>query len=133
MSVANNKTQSHKDLLVWQESMRLVKSVYELCLLLPKDEIYGLSSQMKRAAVSVPSNIAEGYKRNNLPEYIHFCGIAAGSLSELETQVLLTKSLFDISVQDILESIDYTQRMLTSMLNKLRAKNATRNAQLDTL
>ncbi len=122
------KTQSYKDLLVWQKSLLLVEQVYELCASLPKDELYGLSSQLKRAAISVPSNLAEGYKRNNLAEYIHFCGIAAGSLAETETQIILANKIFKVEVDSILETIDHCQRMLTNLLKQLNAKRALRNA-----
>ena len=85
--------QSHKDLLIWQKGIALVKSVYEMCEQLPKEEVFGLQSQMKRAAISIPSNIAEGYGRNYTQSYIQFLPIARGSLLELETQVIITKEL----------------------------------------
>ncbi len=89
------KTTSHrviasfKDLRVWQEGIELVKEVYSLCARLPKDELYGLASQMKRAALSVPSNISEGHSRNHRAEYRQCIYIAIGSLAELETQLFI--------------------------------------------
>ena len=85
--------QSYKDLLIWQKGIALVKSIYLLCEQLPKEEVYGLQSQMKRAAISVPSNIAEGYGRNYTQNYIQFLRIARGSLLELETQLIISKEL----------------------------------------
>ncbi len=85
--------QSYKDLLIWQKGIDLVKSIYLLCKELPKEEVYGLQSQMKRAAISVPSNIAEGYGRNYTQNYIQFLRMAGGSLLELETQLIISKEL----------------------------------------
>ena len=85
--------QSYKDLLIWQKGVALVKSVYLLCEQLPKEEVYGLQSQMKRAAISIPSNIAEGYGRNYTQNYVQFLRIARGSLLELETQLIISKEL----------------------------------------
>lgn len=85
--------QSYKDLLIWQKGVALVKSVYLLCEQLPKEEVYGLQSQMKRAAISIPSNIAEGYGRNYTQNHVQFLRIARGSLLELETQLIISKEL----------------------------------------
>ncbi len=82
-----------KDLRVWQEAVELVKEVYALCAKLPKEELYALASQMKRAALSIPSNIAEGHSRNHRAEYRQSIYIAIGSLAELETQLYLVKEL----------------------------------------
>ena len=83
----------YKELKVWQKSMELVKSVYRLTKLLPKEETYALSDQMRRAAVSIPSNIAEGYDRKTDKELIHFLAVARGSCAELETQILIARDL----------------------------------------
>jgi len=88
---------SYKDLLVWQKGIEIVKEIYLLCKDLPKEEIYGLQSQMKRASISVVSNIAEGYGRNYKKSYIHFLKIARGSLLELETQIIISNELKLIS------------------------------------
>ncbi len=83
----------HKDLIVWQKSMLLVIEVYKLILFLPKEETYGLSDQMRRAAVSIPSNISEGNSRESKKEFLHFLSIAQGSNAELETQLLICQQL----------------------------------------
>ncbi|TAL19433.1 four helix bundle protein [Patescibacteria group bacterium] len=84
---------SYKDLIVWQKAMQLVKKVYSLTQLLPREELYGLASQMKRAAVSVPCNIAEGFRRNHRQEQIQFFAVSYGSGAELETQIEICKQL----------------------------------------
>lgn len=110
---------SYQDLKVWQKSRLLVKDVYLLCDNLPKEEMYGLSSQMKRSSVSVPSNIAEGYRRNNRGEYLHFLGIAPGSVAKLETQLTLTQDLFGKDTAELLRTVDEIQRMLIVLRRKL--------------
>ncbi|MBO4836396.1 MAG: four helix bundle protein [Clostridia bacterium] len=84
---------SYRDLVVWQKSMDLAAEVYELCKLLPVEEQYGLRSQMQRAAVSIPSNIAEGYGRNGKSEQKQFLFIANGSRTELQTQLLICERI----------------------------------------
>lgn len=81
----------YRDLKVWQAAMQLATEVYRLSAKFPKHETYGLSIQIQRSAVSVPSNIAEGHGRNSNKEFHHFLGIASGSLSELETQLILAQ------------------------------------------
>ena len=83
----------HMDLEVWKRAVELAKSVYELTAGFPASEIYGLSSQMRRAAVSIPSNIAGGAARNGDKEFLHFLNIALGSAAELDTQYILSKEL----------------------------------------
>src|SRR5450759_2378684 len=84
---------NHKDLEVWKESMLLAKEAYLLTKSFPKEELYGITSQIRRASVSVPSNIAEGAARSSDKEFIQFLYISLGSLSELETQLLLSRDL----------------------------------------
>ena len=81
----------HNDLIVWKEGLNLVKKVYKLSSAFPQTEQFGLTSQLRRAVVSVPSNIAEGCGRNSDKELVHFCWIAMGSLSEVETQIIIAK------------------------------------------
>lgn len=103
----------HKDLDVWNQSMVLAEQVYTLTKEFPSDEKYGLISQMKRAVVSIPSNIAEGAARKGNKEYIQFLYIAMGSLSELETQILLSQRLqFVNSVDNYLVQIEKIKLML---------------------
>jgi len=83
----------YKDLVVWQRAIDLVIEVYRIVKVLPQEEVYDLSSQMRRAAVSIPSNIAEGYGRNSDNELIRFLNIASGSLAELETQIIIANRL----------------------------------------
>ena len=83
----------YRDLKVWQLAMELAEDVYKLCAEFPRQEIYGLRSQLQRAAVSIPSNIAEGQARNTNKEFGYFLGIARGSLAELETQIMLAQRL----------------------------------------
>ncbi|MGH8769388.1 MAG: four helix bundle protein [Burkholderiales bacterium] len=83
----------HHDLLAWQEAIELVTATYELTRSFPKEEQFVLISQMRRAAVSIPSNIAEGAARNSSKEFVHFLTLARGSLSELETQLVISREL----------------------------------------
>jgi four helix bundle protein len=87
------KLLSYKELVVWQKSIELVKGVYSLTKLFPSDEKFGIISQMRRSAVSIPSNIAEGYGRRSHNEYLQFYSIAYGSALELETQLIISKEL----------------------------------------
>jgi four helix bundle protein len=114
---------SYKDLIVWQKGMELVEAVYRLTLLLPEDERWGLVSQMRRAAVSIPSNIAEGYGRQATGEYHHHLSISRGSLLELETQVLLCEKLGYLQREQtclVLADIQSISKMLGALINKLK-------------
>lgn len=90
----------YRELKVWQSAMQLAEEAYRLAGGFPKQEIYGLTSQLQRSAVSIPSNIAEGQGRNSPNEFRHFLGIALGSLAELETQILLAQRFNYISEQE---------------------------------
>lgn len=117
-----NKILSYKDLLVWQKSMEIVAQVYRITRELPAAEQWGLVSQMRRAAVSVPSNIAEGYGRQATGEYRHHLSISRGSLLELETQVLLCEKLGYLgarSTQPVELEIQQLGKMLRSLIDKL--------------
>jgi four helix bundle protein len=85
---------SFKELTVWQEAMNLVEMVYQQTIILPKTEMYGLTSQIRRAAVSIPANIAEGNGRRSRKEYLQFLSIANGSIMELETHILISEQLY---------------------------------------
>ena len=98
---------SHKDLKVWQESMTLVENIYKITSEFPKEEMYGLTSQIKRASISVPSNIAEGAGRKSNVEYMRFLYIALGSLSELETQLEIAVRLSFTSHNESIEKQIY--------------------------
>jgi len=115
------KTRSFKDLIVWQKAYKLVIEIYKITKNFPKEEIYGLSQQMRRCAVSIPSNIAEGYGRQYNKEYKQFLYIAYGSLSELETQYLLSKDLGYIKKSEVIEELaKETGSMLYRMINPIR-------------
>ncbi len=116
---------SHKDLEVWQKAMDLVESVYSLTKDFPKEEIYGLTSQMRRSAVSIPSNIAEGHSKKSTREFIRYVNIASGSAAELETQLLISKRLGyvrDDSFKRVLESLNAVGKMLNKLSLRLEKK-----------
>lgn len=113
---------THKDLKVWQEAMGLAKEIYTLTKKFPKEEIYGLSSQMRRAAVSVPSNIAEGAARSSHREFTQFLYIALGSLSELETQWLLAAELGIVPTGPE-KHIESVRRMLLGLIRHTKNRS----------
>jgi four helix bundle protein len=117
---------AYSDLLVWKRAMDLVVEIYRLCERIPAVERYGLISQMQRAAVSIPSNIAEGQARKSNGAFQNHLSIAAGSLAELETQLILTHRLGfcpEESCQDLLSKTDEIGRMLTGLKNSLTTNN----------
>jgi len=113
------KISSYKQLTVWQKSYNLVKEVYNLTAKLPKSETYGLSSQMQRSAVSIPSNIAEGQLRRNIKEYVQFLSIAQGSAAELDTQLLITQDIYGIDTVEQVKTLEEIQKMLFALSQKL--------------
>ncbi|MBE2266486.1 MAG: four helix bundle protein [Flavobacteriales bacterium] len=115
-----SNSKSYQDLIVWQKSMDLVESIYQITWSFPKEEIFGLTSQMRRAAVSIPSNIAEGQSRNSNGEFRQFLGIAQGSLSELETQLMISQRLKLISSEQMQIPIQLCQEV-GKMLNGLKS------------
>lgn len=120
---------SYKELIVWQKSFELSKRVYLITNQFPKSEIYGLVSQIRRAAVSIPSNIAEGYTRNHRQEYIQFLRIAFASGAELETQLLLAKELQFINTIEFTD-LDGLLTEIMKMLNKLISSLSNPNPQI---
>jgi four helix bundle protein len=121
----NAKLKSYKDLVIWRKSLTLVKLVYELTRSFPSDEKFGLISQMRRAAVSVPSNLAEGHARNTTGEFIQFISHAEGSLAELETQTILAMELDLCSArkaQPILDLIGEIQKMANALRRSLASR-----------
>ena len=112
------KTRSFKDLVVWQKAYKLVLEIYKITQDFPSSELYGLSLQMRKAAVSIPSNIAEGYGRKHKAEYEHFLSIAYGSLLELQTQYLLAVDLKYTNNSSTVEKLtDEVGAMLYRMIN----------------
>lgn len=116
---------SYRDLLVWQKGMQLVTSVYLAAKLFPRDEIYGLMSQLRRCAVSIPSNIAEGHSRTTRKEFLRFLEISLGSLFELQTQLEIANNLAYFKSGEYAELANRSrevERMLTSFMRSLKRK-----------
>jgi four helix bundle protein len=113
---------TYKDLLIWQKGILLVKVVYNNLEGFPKDEVFGLTSQIKRSAVSIPSNIAEGWGRSSTLSYVHFLKIARGSLFELETQFIIAKELNfinELKFNEITQIITEESKMLNAFIKSL--------------
>ncbi|MBP6558352.1 MAG: four helix bundle protein [Flavobacterium sp.] len=114
---------SYKDLLIWQKGFQIVISTYKLTKDFPQEELYALTSQIKRASVSIPSNIAEGYGRNTDKSFSHFIDISRGSLYELETQLLIAKELEFIQDLDmfnhVISLINEESKMINAFYNSI--------------
>lgn len=120
----SDKINSHKDLKVYQEALLLVKDIYCITSHFPKEELYGLTSQMKRCVISIPSNIAEGSGRKGNAELIRFLYISLGSLSELETQLDISIMLnFTKENKDIQNRIYFIKNMLSKLIISVNNKN----------
>jgi four helix bundle protein len=118
-----NKIISYKDLRIWQKSMEIVTAIYKLTKLFPKEEIYGLTSQMRRSAVSISSNIAEGFARQHNKEYKQFLYVSFGSCAELDTQLNIVKRLEYIpesQVEPVINDLAYLSRMIMSLIKKIK-------------
>jgi four helix bundle protein len=121
----NSETQSYKDLVVWQKGIALAKLVYQLTQKFPSEEKFGLVSQMRRAVVSIPSNIAEGQARHTTGEFIQFISHAEGSVAELDTQIVLAVELGFCAKPEVLPSyelLDEIRRMLNGLRRKLEER-----------
>lgn len=115
---------SHKKLDAWKLSMELVVEVYTLSKKFPKEEIYGLTNQIRRCAVSIPSNIAEGCARQNDKETVQFLYISIGSIAELETQLLIAKELeYILNVDKILDDLTKIKGIILGLIKYLKSKN----------
>lgn len=115
----------HKELDVWKKSVDLVVEIYRLSATFPKEEIYGLTSQMRRAAVSIPSNIAEGAARNTGKEFVQFLFIALGSTAELETQLVITERLgFGRNLKETMNRVVAIKQMLNGLIRHYRHNGA---------
>ena len=112
----------YKNLDVWTRSMNLVESAYSIAKQLPQEERFGLSDQIRRSSISIPSNIAEGYRRYSKPDFIRFLSISLGSISELETQLILCNSLYSIDINKELNEIEEITKMLIGLI-KTKKKN----------
>lgn len=117
-----------RELVVWQKAMELVTEVYRVSRAFPKEEMYGLTSQLRRAAVSIPSNIAEGQARPNRGEFLQALGYAKGSLAELETQVLVAQNLGYLAppvANQLLERLAEVARLLNGLIHSLQDRQLT--------
>lgn len=124
----------HKNLEVWKKGMELASLIYRVTAEFPREEIYGLTSQMRRAAVSIPSNIAEGAARFSSKEFLHFLNIAGGSLSELDTQIELAVTLGFIKDHDVdllLGSVLDISKLLAGLVANIRRQGAAQRVSVD--
>lgn len=118
---------THKDLLVWKKSIDLVEQIYKFTKQFPKEELYGITNQMRRCVVSIPANIAEGSGRKNKAEFIQFLHIALGSASELETHLIISQRLGFLSINsydEIMNALNEIIKMTCGLINSL---NSTRS------
>ena len=115
-----------KDLKVWQRSRFLAVKIYTVTKNFPKEEVYGMTNQMRRSAISIPSNIAEGHRRGSNKEFIQFLKIARGSLAEVETQVIVSGDINYIAtnvVEEITKEIEEIEKMINGLINSLTAND----------
>ena len=119
---------THKDLLVWKKGIDLVEQIYKFTKQFPKEELYDITNQMRRCAVSIPANIAEGSGRKNKAEFIQFLHIALGSASELETHLIISQRLGFLSINsydEIMNALNEIIKMICGLINSL---NSTRSS-----
>ena len=124
-TISQKRVRTFRDLIVWQKAMKLVTGIYKLTKKFPRDETYGLICQIRRCAISIPSNIAEGYARHSSVDYARFLQIAMGSLFELQTQTEIAVNLEYLQQSDfekLYESSREIERMLSSLIRKIKAK-----------
>ena len=116
------KAKHYQDLVVWQRAMEVAKLTYLIVKKLPKEETYSISDQMRRAAVSIPSNIAEGHARNSTREFLHFLSIANGSKAELQTQLMICVQVgyfADTDISELINKLDEVGRMIHALSRAL--------------
>ena len=116
------KVKDYKELKVWQKGIEIVDKVYTLTAKFPKEELYGLTLQMRKAAVSIPSNVAEGFMRGHTKEYKQFLRISLGSCAELDTQSIIAyrrKYMSKHDLDDLAEDLNHESRMLMKLINSL--------------
>jgi four helix bundle protein len=120
-----SSVRGYRDLRVWQNAMDLVVEAYRLSAAFPREETYGLQSQLRKAAVSVPANIAEGHGREHLGDYLYLLSVANGSLMELETHCLIAERLTYVSQRDLSPVLDHASdvgRMLSGLIGSLKRR-----------
>ena len=116
------KIRTYRDLNIWKAGIEIVKEIYKNTDKFPRQELYGLVSQMRRAAVSIPSNVADGFRRYHNKEYRQFLYISLGSCAELETQIIIARELDYLTVEretQLLEKLDHICRMISNLIKKL--------------
>ena len=111
-----------EELVVWQKAHRLVIRIYKLSKGFPKDELFGLTSQLRRAAISIPANIVEGFKRATIPDKLRYFNIAQGSLEEVKYHIILTRDLEYLDALDLNEDLGEIGRMLEGYMKSMREK-----------
>jgi four helix bundle protein len=116
------KKHNFREIKIWQEALLIVKEVYAFSSHLPKEELYGITSQINRSAVSIPSNIAEGSGRTSNKEFIRFLEIAIASSYELETQLILAEEIFGLSSKKIIENLNALQNRIGGFIRQIRSR-----------
>ena len=116
-------TKTHKDLDIWMRGIGFVEQIYKVTTSFPKQELYSLTSQIRRAVISYPSNIAEGAARSSKKEFIQFLYISLGSLSELETQLIIAEKLGYLRADNLLEEVEALRRMTLNFIRYLKSKS----------
>ena len=122
----------YRELVAWQEARELVKRVYALSRCFPREDLYGLTQQFRRAAISVPSNIAEGYGRGTRKDYVRFLQMARGSLYELHTQLLLAEDLGHATQEELkpaMQQVETCSRLLHALIRSLIARKGNLNGR----
>ena len=118
-----SSVKTHKDLDIWKRGTGFVEQIYKTTTSFPKEEIYGLTSQIRRASISYPSNIAEGAARFSKKEFIQFLYVSLGSLSEVETQLIIAEKLRYLKADKLLEEVEALRRMTLNFIKYLKSKN----------
>ncbi|MBI5408250.1 MAG: four helix bundle protein [Nitrospirae bacterium] len=113
---------THKDLEIWKRGIEVVEKIYKTTEKFPKEEVFGLTSQLRRAAISIPSNIAEGAARNSKKEFLQFLYISLGSLAELETQLIVANKLGYIRETDSLNQIETLRKMMLNFIKHVKGQ-----------
>jgi four helix bundle protein len=125
MSKVSKEVQTYRDLVAWQKGMELVREIYKISRNFPKDEIFGLVSQIRRAVVSIPSNIAEGHQKLSRKEHQYFLGNARASVAEIETQILIARDLDYLGQKETDQILNLSAelgRILNGLINSIRKK-----------
>jgi four helix bundle protein len=121
-----NTASNHRELIAWQEAVRLVEMIYRETASFPREELYGLATQLRRSAVSIPSNIAEGAGRNSSKELVQFLGIANGSRSELDTQLVIASRLGLIGTESVVfKQLERVGQLLTALRKSIKARRGS--------